>query len=316
MEEEILDAVLDKLKDVRGMNPKSGMAYALVHFSQVGKIGIGLSRRELTRSIRDLSPFIHSWSTYHRYMGIAKEFVQYCKEAGVNKLHKLVFSTVEGFLKNKIDKGATKSTVKINMCALMKFLGAVERHDLKDELSARFQDFKCSVKKFGAPIHSFDDTGKLIQKIEEKSPLSAVIARIVEITGARIHEVRSHISVEEPIVQIKGKGGRIRVLDFSTRVNELRELEELRLKLKELSIGVNWKEFCQKKGAEYQKNVKRASRSMGDEYRGAHGLRANFAQKRLKDLEEAGLTPAETTQTVTNELGHCRKSMAAHYGRV
>ena len=311
MKEELREQLLDRLQSVRGMNPKSGMTYALEHFSELARVGMGVSRREVTRGTEKSSPFIHSWDTFDRYLGICKEFVMFCRNQGVNKLHKLHYDTVEAFLMAKIEKERVQSTLKTNMCALQKFFNGCNRPDLRDRLSEDFPRFK-ELAKSGGTIHAFDNPDKLIDEISKRDELSAIIAKLQHITGARIHEVRI-MKVVENSIAIKGKGGRKRVLDFSRRLDELAEVKNLMIRLEELSEGVDWQEYCQSKDSAYQSHVKAACRSLGDIYGGAHGLRANHAQELRKKLEAEGLTAEEIELIITRDLGHNRRSMARHY---
>ena len=114
-------------------------------------------------------------------------------------------------------------------------------------------------------------------------------------------------------IRIKGKGGKIRVLDFSYRLDELEEIKNLMARLEELSQGIDWQQYCQSSGSTYQGHVKAACRSLGDEYGGAHGFRANYAQELRKKLEGKGLTDKEIERIITRDLGHERRSMARHY---
>ena len=106
---------------------------------------------------------------------------------------------------------------------------------------------------------------------------------------------------------------RVRVLDFSYRLDELAEIRNLMARLEELSQGIDWQKYCQSRGSTYQSHVKAACRSLGDEYGGAHGFRANYAQELHKKLEGKGLTDKEVERIITRDLGHERRSMARHY---
>ena len=70
-------------------------------------------------------------------------------------------------------------------------------------------------------------------------------------TGARIHEVRT-MEIVEDAIRIKGKGGKIRVLDFSYRLDELEEIKNLMARLEDLSQGIDWQQYCQSRGSAYQ----------------------------------------------------------------
>ncbi len=212
----------------------------------------------------------------------------------------------------KIADDKTRNTLKVNMCALQKFFNGCNRPDLRDQLADDFPRFK-ELAQSGGTIHAFDDPERLIEKIQRRDELAAVIAKLQYITGARIHEVRIMEIGEQTITIHKGKGGRKRILDFSHRLHELGEVKTLMARLEELADGIDWQEYCRRKNSPYQGHVKAASRSLGDSYAGAHGLRANHAQELRKKLEAEGLTAEEIELIITQDLGHNRRLMARHY---
>src|SRR5208337_3060358 len=163
------------------------------------------------------------------------------------------------------------------------------RPDLRDQLANDFPRFK-ELAQSGGTIHAFDNPERLIEQINKRAELSAVIAKLQYITGARIHEVRTMEIAETTITIHKGKGGRKRILDFSRRLEELAEVKNLMIRLEKLAEGIDWQEYCQRKESPYQGHVKAACKSLGDIYGGAHGLRANHAQELRKKLEAKGLT--------------------------
>jgi len=63
-----------------GIKRNSGLTYALKYAAKVLKQGIGISKHSVYKSMGGRSPLIHSYSTFNRYMGIAKEFVNWAKE--------------------------------------------------------------------------------------------------------------------------------------------------------------------------------------------------------------------------------------------
>jgi integrase len=312
MKEETREKILDELERIGTLRPKAGLTYALGFYSRIARIGFGISRREMTRPHKELSSFIHAFSTFDRYMGIAKEFVQFCQKKGITRLHKLSYNTVEGFFMEKITvREVSRNTIETNVCALQKFFHVCCRYDLRDQLAGDYSRFKYLAKE-GGDIHAFDNPGKLIEKIAKRDNLSAVIAKLEHMTGARIHEVRG-MEVTEDKITIKGKGGKVRVLDFFFRLDELGEIKNLMTRLEELSQGIDWQQYCRRRHSPYQSHVKAACRSLGDEYGGAHGFRANYAQELHKKLGGKGLTDKEVERIITRELGHERRSMARHY---
>ena len=293
MKEETRERILDELEKIGTLRPKARLTYALQFYSRIAQIGFGVSRREMTRPKKELSPFIHAFSTFDRYIGISKELVRFCQKKGVTRLHKLSYDAVEGFLMEKIIvREVSRNTIETSVCDLQKFFHVCGRHDLRDQLSGDYSRFKYLAKEGGA-IHAFDNPEKLIEKIAKRDELSAVIAKLEHMSGARIREVRA-MEIMEATITIGGNGGKVRVLDFSCRLDELGEIKNLMTRLEELSQGINWQQYCRRRHSPYQGHVKAACRSLGDEYGGAHGFRANYAQEMRKKLEKGGLTETKT----------------------
>ena len=167
------------------MNPKSGMTYALEHFSELARVGIGISRREVTKGTERSSPFIHSWDTFDRYLGICKEFVLFCRNQGVNKLHKLHYDTVEAFLMAKIEKERVKNTLKANMCALQKFFNGCNRPDLRDQLAMTIPRFKELANQAAPSMPSTIPTGSSRRSVNgPNSPPSSPSCSISPVRGS------------------------------------------------------------------------------------------------------------------------------------
>jgi hypothetical protein len=131
MRAQIVEEILDRLESVAGLHPKAGVTYALHHFSEVARIGIGLSEGEVIRAMGQSSPFVHTWDDFHRYTGICKEFVAFCKNEGANKLHKVRYETVEQYLLHAIRRG---DPLDATIPVLQKFFHACARQDLRDEI--------------------------------------------------------------------------------------------------------------------------------------------------------------------------------------
>ncbi len=210
---------------------------------------------------------------------------------------------------NTLLGGALSASVSSRV---QKFFGACGRPDLVKFLADNYCTFKEKARS-GSSIHSFDDPELLIKTLEQKRELSAVIAEIILLTGARIHEVRTMRIEGADIIIGKGKGGKKRVLDFSFRQDHLERVTTLAARLDDLSEGIDWQEYCQKKNGKYQAHVRLAACELEDEYQGAHGLRANYARNLRRILEEMGLEPEQMEAIITRDLGHERRSMARHY---
>ena len=182
MNKELREQLLDKLESVGGLRPKAGMTYALMHFSEVARLGIGMSQREIIRATGNPSPFFHDWDTFHEHMGICKEFVRFCLSQGINRLHKLQYGTVEAFLMGKIRSGNQKNTLEVTMCVLQKFFRVCVRRDLHDQLTGDSTRFGCLASPHSA-VHVFDYPGNPIAKISTREQRAVVTAKRERLTG-------------------------------------------------------------------------------------------------------------------------------------
>jgi integrase len=305
-EKEMLE-MLEQSK-VKGLHTKSGMTYALKHFSEVARVGIGVSRHKVQKVTKETTVLIHSWSTFHRYMGISKEFVSFCKSEGVNKLHKLTYDTVQRYLTNKIDKGRTVKTLKTNMAALSKFFVACNRQDLKSALEAHHYDIKKDASPSGK-IVAFSSPGRVIQGLYRRSEASGVVGHLQYLTGARISDVRNIVVHENTITIVKSKGGKTRELDFSNRASQLVKVNQLKEKLGAIVQCQDWQAIR----LQYYKDIKAVCSRLKEMYAVAHGFRANYSQALARRLENEGLPDDKIELVITREMGHNRRSMARHY---
>ncbi len=65
----------------------------------------------------------------------------------------------------------------------------------------------------------------------------------------------------------------------------------------------------------YLRQLKAAAFTTSQPYTGSHGLRWNFAQRTVVDVQENGLSYDEALKVVSERMGHSRKEFAEHYLR-
>jgi len=294
---------------VKGIRPNSGLSYGLKYAGEVLKEGIGLSRAEVYAENDGRSPYVHSWSTFSRYMGIAKEFVNDMKEMGINRLDKLEYSHVREWLGTKAEY-VTEKTMKVNMCALEKFFEAVGREDLAYSLRNDFQELYSMANPSGRAL-PFSDPERVIEAL--KDPAHRVVAELQYLTGSRIGDVKKiEVDPESKSVFIEGsKGGRDREIDFSDRVEKFERVAELKERLDRFIEERGWREIRET----YYDDLKQAVKSAGEVYSGAHAFRVTYAVERWEELREQGYTEQEADKILTQELGHNREEMSRYYRR-
>lgn len=289
---------------------RSGLTYALKYASKVLKQGIGLSKKRVYEEFGGRSPYIHSYSTFNRYMGVAKEFVGWAKKRGINRLDKVRYEHVREFLEEKAERGASEKTLKVNMCALEKFFDAVGRGDISGKLREDYQEIYSMGRPSGRSLPFADPEG-VIGNL--KDPAHRVVAELQYLTGARVGDVKKiEVDEERRVVKIEGsKGGRDRELDFRDRPEEFERVKELKEELDRHIEERGWKEIRES----YYEDLREACKKAGEVYTGSHAFRVTYAVERFEELTERGLSEEEADRVITQELGHNRLEMSRYYRR-
>ncbi len=304
------------------LRERSNIAYAFRVACDVWKQGIGESRKAVEDANNKKSIYTHSFSTFNRYAGIGKEFVNFCKGYGVNRIDKLSYNTAKGFIDAKIEKRLSQKTIKVNLCAIEKLFDVIGRQDISKELRANYQSFYI---QGGATdrARAFGNPERVIEKIYQKNEAHGVMAELQHLTGARLGDLKKiHVDAEDKTILIeKSKGGRNRVLDFSDRPERFERITELKNKLDDAMKETPWKELRET----YHENIKYACRASNEVYTGSHAFRTTYAVERFEELSDrfSEAYPEKEEKDInrmadsiiTQELGHNRLSMAAYYRR-
>jgi len=292
-----------------GIKRNSGLTYALKYAAKVLKQGIGISKHEVYKRFGGKSPLIHSYSTFNRYMGIAKEFVNWAKEQGVNRLDKVQYEHVRDFLLSKAEYCSMR-TLKVNASALRKFFETVGREDIAERIGEDYQEIYSKGRAPGRAL-AFAHPERVISLLKED--VHKVIAELQLLTGARIGDVKK-IQVfpeEKKVIITKSKGGRTREIDYSDRPEKFERIKELVGELREYLKGSSWSSVRES----YYRDLRQAVYRSGEIYTGSHAFRVNYVKERLRELRERGYSEKEALQIIEYEIGHSRIEMSAYYSR-
>ena len=82
------------------------------------KLRIGESKHEAKRE-GDLDG-IYSWSTYHNYQSVGVQFLKWCRETYGIRLLEDAKPYIEAYIRYRIEKGYSPSTIKRDVAALCK----------------------------------------------------------------------------------------------------------------------------------------------------------------------------------------------------
>jgi hypothetical protein len=292
-----------------GIKRNSGLTYALKYAAKVLKQGIGVSKHSVYKSMGGRSPLIHSYSTFNRYMGIAKEFVNWAKEQGINRLDKVQYDHVRDFLLSKAEYCSMK-TLKVNASALKKFFETVGRVDISVQIKKDYQEIYSQGRNPNRAL-AFAHPERVISFLKED--VHKVIAELQLLTGARIGDIKKIQVLPEAkkVIILKSKGGRTREIDYADRPEKFERIRELTEALNEHLKTSSWKSI--REG--YYKDLRQAVLRSGEVYTGSHAFRVNYVKERLKELKSQGYSEREALQKIEYEIGHSRIEMSVYYSR-
>ena len=284
----------------------AGVVYAIGMTVTFLKEGIGKSRRAETKA-KGSTPFIHSYATLKRYVGVINNFRDKAL-VDVKRIHQITEEHVETFFDNMVSENRSEKTIKINASALNKLFNAWSRHDLKEYIDENRSTWA------GDAIDSnrttpFGDPDRVIDKMRREAFKAAATIQLN--TGARVSDIKKVVSSViahpslESITILKSKGGKDRELDFSDRMPILAiVLKAAKIIQVYLSENNNdWSSFQK----EYTKETRRATVKAGEIYCGTHAFRANYAndqhEKGMKNTKDE----VQVLQRITNDMGRGRE---------
>lgn len=291
------------------LHSRSGIYYALEFASTELVKGIGMKKRLAKALNKRQSPLIHSFSTFNRYMGVSKQFVQYCKERGANKIFKINETILMNYFnERKTAYNLSEKTIKVNLCALEKFFKTIGRNDLAEVLRNRFTEIYSSGSAPGRTEY-FGNPEQVINNLKDEAHRR--IAELQYLTGGRIGDVKktkTNMLLKQVIIP-KSKGGKNRVLDYSDREEALQRIDKLCVELEAYIVQRGWQNL--REG--YYTDLRQAVQRSGEIYSGAHAFRASYARERREELIDKELSEKEADKIVSEELGHVRVSMGRYY---
>ncbi len=280
------------------------LVYTVKVVSEQWKKGIGMSKREIQKANKGYSPYIHSFSTYNRYMGIVKEFVNDMKEAGKRRVEDISYNDVKSWLEHKAGY-CTEKTLKVNMSALGKYFETLDRKDISQAIKRDFTDIYSKARPSGG-AEPFTNPQRVIDGLRDER--FKAVATLQYLTGARLGDVKK-ININGNVITIeRSKGGKTR--EVITDIDRLERIERAHNVIKSLS-----REEWDKVRKEYPNEVHAVCVKLGERYTGTHAFRVNWAQEEYKRLTANGMSDETALKVISQELGHERISMSLYYLR-
>lgn len=259
---------------------------------------------------------IYSYKTANAYRSIWGQIATHVRsEFGQKDMEKLTGEHMQSFLQSKIEAGVAHATYQRYSAACQKLESALNKFaDQKGTgQTYDFQSAISSANKIGGTLQRFEGSrayaqpGRLIAHLQ--TPAHQIAAKIQHEGGARVRETaRIRVDQLRPgniihLDRVGAKGGKER--DIHVSADTYQQLRN----------------HIQKHGAfeinhdTYRQDLKQAAKQTNQEYTGSHGLRWNYAQERMTEVQRKGETYEQGLTRVSGEMGHIRADITEHYLR-
>lgn len=267
---------------------------------------------------------IYSKGSLNNNFSTWKNFAKFAKEVGnIKNLEQVGSKTVEKFLREKLDTGTSLKSYE-NTCTHLRKLASTLNSYAKEHNTGKTYSFEKAIErckdeskkyldnKYERDSRAYKDPKGLIQEITKEE--YRLHASIQLEGGARIRE--SGLITKDRLAGIKGDRGVISLKRGDCKGGKERELyisKETYMKI-EKYIDKNG-ELKMDDPRSYRAEMKKAAASANQEYTGSHGLRHNYAQNRMNELQQDGKGYKVACQIVSREMGHERPSITEVYLR-
>ena len=268
--------------------------------------------------------FVSSYKTMESYRAVWNNFFNYLLEHWkIKDFEKIENYHIQSYIDYKVEYYPSKQYLeKISAAigklevALKKFAKNIHNVDREYDFSIRqtILDEARDLKYVSNNYHNRAYNNALLLIENLKDPLHQLAAKIQYEGGARIEgvalikkdqmmgiKVDSITNKEVGIVLTKEKGGKegeiLVSIDTYTNLNSyILEYDKFKINRQK-----------------YYNDIKQAAISLNENPEASHGLRWNFAKRRMFEYGKAGYSYEECLQQVSYEMKHNRASITQHY---
>ena len=267
---------------------------------------------------------IYSYRTAEVYKDTWHQAGHWIKEnIGVKDMERVSGEHIKSYLESRIADGVKYSTFQREAAALSKFENALNMYATQTEKEGEYnfreaiQDVRYEASQVldkTVGTRAYENPKELISHIENDNFKTAASvqyeggARLNEVWRVETNDLRGirmdpHTEEFRGWLEAEGKGGKVR--EISVSVETYHAVERV---LQENGGNMHFDKN------EYREILKEAAEVSGQDYAGSHGLRWNFAQERMEELQEhTSMTYEERLQEVSWEMGHERADITEHY---
>lgn len=288
---------------------KRASANAIIKAVMSNANGIGTSKKQ-ARANSDLkgqnghkiSSKAHSISSMQNLRTVTTQFINYVNDNYTGRvLENINSDSVRSFIDYKIEMGLNDSSINTYISAMGKIadnLGELGHYNIsRDEIVNYREDLNLEREY---KDRSYNQAEQIISDMYENSPYGLAAELQLEL-GLRVDDALNSdkwsLNDDKTLTIMGSKGG----INYETK-----ELSPSLLDRVSEAIENGYKGNYE----EYRSTLKE---NTGEQWNGTHGLRYNFAQDRVTELQEQGLTYNEALAQTSLELGHSREEITLHY---
>ena len=253
---------------------------------------------------------IHSFKTKEAYTKVWRQCLDHAKsEFRVRDIERLTGEHVSSFLHSRIRDDVGRQTYGQAAAALGKLETALNGY-ARVTGTGQTYDFRAAIREVRseakglAPMlagRAFRDPDRVISHLHDPDfRLAATIQREAGLRMSEVTHVRPAQLKGEGKIEVRGKGGKIRVAEVSRDT-----YQQLVVRMEQSG------EFRVSRDA-YENAVARASEAAGDKG-STHSFRHRWAQDRLQEKLSEGKSWGRALSEVSREIGHERPSITEHY---
>lgn len=300
---------------MRGANFNLGRASAEAAANKFGKVmnGIGVSKAEskassgLTsdRSGHAKSDKLHSYSSLDNFKSYTKQYFEHVKTEHGTLKGNINNDTLTDYLKWRLDRGEIKeSTANTYLSSLSNIGIAQEKMGMTNtidtrEIAGNLQDHGYTLSR-EFENRAYSEPTELVTRMEENTGYGLSASLQYEY-GLRADDATSSEKwrvTESGTLEISGSKNGV-TYETAPLSDEMRSRVENAIE--------------QGYSPSYSSYVTAMREESGGEWNGTHGLRYNYAQERVEELQDKGYTYKEALEQTSLEMGHSRAGITEHY---
>ena len=284
----------------------------------------GAKKEDRTNPNHEHYQKVASFKTMESYRNIWNNFFNYLKEHwNIKDFEKIESEHMQAYMEYKVEYYPSKQYLEKISAALGKleialklFSKNISKHEKDYDFSIRqtILDNARDLKLVANNYHNraYSNPELLISNL--KNPLHKLAAKIQYEGGARIEGVAlikpeqllgfkldTITNVKKGIIFTKEKGGKVGEVLVNT--DTYTDLENYITEFDKFKINRQ----------AYYNDLKQATFLSNESSEASHGLRWNFAKRRMFEYGKAGYSYAECLQQVSYEMKHNRASITQHY---